>query len=418
MKNFKNKKGKTTQKGFAAFFLTILIMVIIFGSAVSIFVLTYIEQQITQNIVKSTQSYYAAEAGTEDILLRLIKDMEWSSPYTLNVGEGETTVNVSDVFGGSRTIVSEGNVSNKIRKTEIVYEISSDNISFYYGAQIGEGGLLMDNGSFVEGNIFSNGDITAESATEITGSVKVSQVGNYIDGVTIGENAFVDICNNSDITGTLTCTDPGNCTASSVEMLSEEITPLPLPIPSTQIDEWKTDAESGGTYSGDYILTGQSEASLGLIKIEGKMIIQDQAKLDVTGTIWVTGEIVIQNRGRVRLDNDSFGSLGGVIISDDKITLKDKAKALGSGQEGSYLMLLSTFDGDAILIQDDFETDILYTQNGWVIIQDTTGLRSVTGYGVHLKNNAGVIYEVGMEDISFSSGPGGDWQVTSWQEVE
>ncbi len=419
MKNYReSKKNKYREKGFAAFFVTILVMIVVFATATSIFILTYMEQKITRNIIKSTQAYYTTEAGVEDILLRLTEDMNWSTPYTLKLNGGEATLEISDIIGGARTIISEGNISERIRRIKIVYEISSDKTSFYYGAQVGEGGLLMDDGSVVDGNIFSNGNIEASPNTEITGSIKVSQTGNYIDGLSVGKDAFVDICKNSDITEILTCTDPGNCTASSLETLTEEISPLSLPISQNQIDDWKVDAEEGGVYSGDYIIKAWEEESLGPLKIEGKLIVQDQAKLYVTGTILATEEIIVQNKSRIRLDQNSYGSLSGVVISDGKITLQDSAKGLGSGEEGSYLMFLSTGTDDAIIIQDEFETDILYAQNGWITIQDTVDLRSVTGYGIHLKNNVEVIYEVGLENTSFSSGPQGGWQVASWKETE
>jgi len=81
-------------------------------------------------------------------------------------------------------------------------------------------------------------------------------------------------------------------------------------------------------------------------------------------------------------------------------------------------MLISTATGDAITIQDSAETDILFTQNGYILIQNSAKLREISGYGIHLKNSVKIIYEVGLQDTSFTSGPGGTWEVTSWKEVE
>ena len=149
------------------------------------------------------------------------------------------------------------------------------------------------------------------------------------------------------------------------------------------------------------------------------MIIQDKAKLYIIGTIWVTGTITIQNQSVVRLDQEAYGSLSGVLIGDGVITLQNAAKALGTGEEGSYLLIISTNTSDsALTIQDSFEADILFTPNGWIVIQNTADTREVTGYGIHLKNNAEIIYEMGLEDTSFTSGPGGSWKVTSWKEIE
>ncbi|PIW35237.1 MAG: hypothetical protein COW25_00560, partial [Candidatus Nealsonbacteria bacterium CG15_BIG_FIL_POST_REV_8_21_14_020_37_12] len=82
------------QKGFAAFYITLLIMAVILGIAGSIFISTWGEQKISGNIVKSSQAYYIAEAGIEDALFRLSKNPEWvrntGITYQLKVDEATT----------------------------------------------------------------------------------------------------------------------------------------------------------------------------------------------------------------------------------------------------------------------------------------------------------------------------------------
>ncbi len=407
------------QKGFAALFLAILILAVIFALGISITILTLGQQRRARNISLSSQTFYVAEAGVEDALLRLSQNKNWQSLYTFSVDQGSVTVEISDILGGSRTITSTGDILSRIRKVQTVYQISAEEVSFFYGAQIGDGGILMDNKSSILGNVFSNGSITAQDNTEITGTVWVAQTGNQIDGAKIGQDTYVDICQNSEILGTLTTSSDINCTASSFSPLSEEIAKKDLPISQEQIDQWKTEAVSGGVISGDYILQGQQQASLGPRKIEGRMVIQDKAKLSITGTIWVTDEIVIQNNTEVRLDSNAYGSNSGVVISDGRITLQDDAISLGSGQPGSYLLLISTALGaQAIIIKNFFQADILFAQNGFIVVQDSSRLKEISGFGIHLKNSVKIEYEVGLEDASFTSGPGGGWQVTSWKEIE
>jgi len=211
-----------------------------------------------------------------------------------------------------------------------------------------------------------------------------------------------------------------NCPAAgSVKERPSNINPEPLPVSDEQIQGWKNDAVSGGIISGDYILSGFNEDSLGPKKIEGNLITQDQAKLSIAGTVWVTGDITVQNKSRIKLDRDSYSSLSGMIIGDGIITLQDDGKALGSGEEGSYLMVISTnISNPALVIIDSFEADIIYTQNGWILVQNTANVREVTGYGIHLMNNAEIFYEIGLEDASFTSGPGGSWEVVKWKEVK
>lgn len=146
------------QKGFAAFYITLLIMAVILGIAGSIFISTWGEQKISGNIVKSSQAYYIAEAGIEDALFRLSKNPEWvrntGITYQLKVDEATTTVKVSGIIGGSRTITSEGNMKERFRKIEVAYEVSTEKVSFRYGAQVDEGGIIMDDNSQIEGNVF------------------------------------------------------------------------------------------------------------------------------------------------------------------------------------------------------------------------------------------------------------------------
>jgi len=160
---------QNNQKGFAAFLITILILVIMFGIAISFTILTLGQEKIFANVRKSNKAYYLAEAGIEDILLRLVKNKNWTSPYTLNIDGGYTTIDVSEVIGGSRTITAEGNMNDRIRKMQIVYEITAEAISFYYGVQVGDLGLQMDGNAMIHGNIFSNGLISGASNTRIHG---------------------------------------------------------------------------------------------------------------------------------------------------------------------------------------------------------------------------------------------------------
>lgn len=417
------------KNGIVVFYVLILILVVMLGIGVGIFVLTRGEQKILRNITKSTQAYYTAEAGIEDALLRLVKNMNSSNLYSLNVANSTATIEVSDIIGGSRTITSEGNVIDRIRKIQIVYQINSEEVSFYYGAQIGDGGIEMGNNAEVNGNVFSNGNVVAGVNAEITGTAKVAQTGNYIDGGIIGEDAFVDICKNSTIGDALTCASSTNCTAASIETLTEEIATSSLPVSEEQITKWKSDALSGGTTS-DYILDGKVTDYLGPKKITGNMTLDNKATLIMTGTIWVMGDITVKNGAGIRLDPSSYAGQGGILVADGKINIRPGVALEGSGEEGSYLLLVSTnasLDKLAPAINIDNTTigGIFYTPNsydgrngGLIVIKNNVSTRQVTGYKVYLEENAVITYEYGLQDAEFSSGPGGSWKVSSWKEIE
>ncbi len=421
----------SNQKGFAALFIAILILAVIFGIAISLSVLTLGQQRISGNITKSTQSYYLAEAGIEDALLRLSKKMKWSSPYTLNLGGGTSTIEISNIIGGSRTITSTGNISNRIRKIQIVYKISSQKISFYYGAQIGEGGMEMGNNSKVQGNIYSNGSVIPAKGGDkgfIDETVIVAINGNRIEGLQVGKDAKTHTCKDSQIAGILTYVSGGslqNCTAGEfIDAQPNEIPPKDLPISQNQIDNWKSEAEGGGIISGNYTISGKVTQNLGPVKITGNLLVDNNATLNMTGTIWVVGNLRIDNGSTIKLDLNSYWSLSGVIIADGKIKIRPGTYLRGSGEEGSYLLLLSTNSevldttNPAIDIDNNTDAAIFYANQGLIVLRNNIKAREVASYKIFLDNNAEILYEAGLEDATFTSGTGGSWEVAGWKEIE
>lgn len=374
-----------------------------------------------QNKIKSIESYYAAEAGIEDSLLRLKNGMQFSSPNSLVVEDGSAVVEASDLIGGSQTITSQGNVDNRIRKLAVTYSITSDEVNFFYGAQVGEGGIVMGNNSKIEGNVFSNGSISGGG--EITNIVTVANNGNKIEDITVGEDAYVYSCSNANIEGTLYSVSGGtieNCDYDDIEILDNEIEPKDMPISEEQINEWKDDSILGGTISGDYTIT-ESE-SLGPIKITGDLSIGISAALNITGIIYVQGNVTINNNAIIQLDSN-FGSLSGMIISDGKIKINNNVNVQGSGEQGSFLMMLSTnsstdLNDPAIDLYNNAEGAIFYASNGVIYLHNNMNIREATAYKLAMDNGAIISYDVGLENINFSSGPGGSWQIENWEEIE
>ncbi len=416
---------RKNQKGFAAFYLTFLIMMVMLGIGVSIFALTHGEQKISRNVIKSTQAYYVGEAGAEDILLKLIKKKNWTSPYTLNVGDGSTIVEVSNIIGGSRTINSTGDVSNRIRKTQIAYSISSDAISFHYGAQVGNGGMVMGNGSKVLGNVFSNGDVMGGGT--VANSITVAGNGRKIQGIDVGENATVHTCDGADITGTLYYVSGGSYSScqygAAVDIGPNEITPVPLPISSDRINDWKLKAAAGGFITNDVNISGtrsMGPVQIGTTTQPRNLTVGNGDTLKLNGTIYVTGNIIFNQNSIIRLEN-SYGSLSGIIIADGTIMVENGTQLSGSGQPGSYILILSTKNdtvNPVINVRNNAMGAIFYTNSGLIYLKNNMKAREITGYKIQLESNAEIQYESGLENAVFSEGPGGSWEVASWKEIE
>jgi len=161
---------KNNQKGFAVFFITILILAVMFGIGVSLTILTLGEHKISRNTTKSSQAYYIAEAGIEDSIYRIIKSKNYEATNVLNVGEGIAAINIS-TKGDSKVIRSSGEISQIIRKLSVTLSTETTVITFHYGAQVDRGGLEIQTNARVIGNVYSNGSIkgggTDFSYTEI-----------------------------------------------------------------------------------------------------------------------------------------------------------------------------------------------------------------------------------------------------------
>jgi len=423
--------------GFVAFFITILVLAIMLGLAFSITILVLGEQRISKNIVKSTQAYYIAEAGVEDALLRLKENPSMSAfSYVINnIGQGAADVDVSETIGGSRTITSQGDISNRIRKIRVVYAVDTDEVSFYYGIQVGDLGLEMNGNALVHGNIFSNGTIKGASNTKIYGDAISAGPTGKISSIKIeddegGGNAWATTLEDCTIDGDAHYINIINSSVGGSHFTPEQgPDPESMPISNNDITEWKSQAAVGGTISG-YSLGGNDQDSLGPIKVQGDMTVDSNAILEVTGTIWVTGDLTLSSNVILYLDSN-YGSNSGVIVVDGSISVDGNVILCGSEgynggcnpSVGSYLMLLSTKsssdpDNPAIYATSNTETAVLYASDGFIRLGSNASLKEATGYGIYMDSNAEVTYELGLADTKFSSGPGGSWQIKDWSEVE
>jgi len=186
-KPLKNK-SVFSQSGFAALLSTMIVMTIVLIVIAGLSLVTLMEQKISANVVHSAQAYYAAESGIEDSLYRLIKGKDYSTTNNLPVGAGNVAVTISE-SAGQKNILAEGQKSDRFRKLQIKLNTGGQDTSFYYGVQVGEGGLIMDNNSRVQGSIYSNGSIQGSQGATITGDAWVANVSLSPDQQSLSNNS-------------------------------------------------------------------------------------------------------------------------------------------------------------------------------------------------------------------------------------
>jgi len=397
------------------------------------------EQKIATNVVKSTQSYYAAESGIEDALLILKRNPQLSpTSYTLNVNGTTASVTIPTIIGGARTITSQGNNNSVVKNIQTVYSIDSQGVSFHYGAQVGEGGLTMGSNSEIRGNVFADGNISGSG--NITGNVIISGNGHSIDDTDVEGDVLAYSClSSTNVGGNLTYVTGGLHTCAvdgSTSLQFNEVAEQGLPITQNQIDDWKAETASGTpksaytigsnatvTEDSSVVITGNMSLGnnatwnlMGFTKVIGNLTIGSNARVNISGTLYVTGAIGFGSNSITQLSN-SYGSQSGVILSDGIITVNNNSILRGSGQAGSYILILSTSSSSsAIGVGNNATGAIFYTNNGGVRINSNAIVREVTGYKVSLGSNVILKYETGLANIFFYSGPGGGWKVTNWLE--
>ncbi len=144
------------------FFLSISLTVVL-GIAAPILK----QVKIAGDVVRSKASYYLAEGALEDGLYRLKNAKNIVSGDTIVVN-GYTTTLTLTTTGTGKIIEATSNRGGIVRKMQ-AQVVQGAGIAFNYGLQAGNGGVTMDGGSSIDGNIYSNGSINAINAT-ITGS--------------------------------------------------------------------------------------------------------------------------------------------------------------------------------------------------------------------------------------------------------
>lgn len=363
---------------------------------------------------------------------------------------GEFDVSIATISGTLKEITTTAYVPNRTapratKQAKVQVQTNTQVISFNYGVQVGDGGLDMSNNAQVNGSVYSNGPITIANGARITGTANSAGASGLFDGnnnnsvdgsvyahtirdTTIGGSAFGYSLSNTTVGGNAefysisSCTIGGNAsytTKTSCTIGGSQTTPYAgypdpaaqdFPISDQQIADWKTQAAAGGTLTGSYTLTNQSQASLGPKKITGDLTISNGSTLTITGPLWVQGTITLQNQSVIRLD-PSYGNLSEALVADGVISITNNGSFQGAGA-GSYILLITTSNStSAFNLNNQTSTMIAFARNGTVVVSNNAGAKEVLGYRIQLQNQATITYESGLANLNFAGGPGGSWQL-------
>jgi len=248
-------------------------------------------------------------------------------------------------------------------------------------------------------SIYTGGLTTKIDNVDINGSAHA----NTIKDLSVGGDAYYQTITNTNVAG---ASHPGTSDPGPVDM----------PLSDAMIDQWKADAAAGGTITGDATYDGTT-ASLGPKKITGNLTIANGASITVNGTLYVQGDVLIENNAVVSLAA-GYGSGSGVIIADGKINISNNVAFNGSGAQSSYVLILTTNTSldsanPAMSLSNNSDNSVFYASDGVITIANNAVVKEVTGFKIDIANNASVQYESGLSSVNFSSGPGGSWVLRS-----
>lgn len=290
---------------------------------------------------------------------------------------------------------------------------SLDSSNYWYWsndlAQSYNGGLPKWSSNWQTGNplwVTISGDLGFKTwmggvVTSITGGngavVNGSVHANTISNLTINGDAYYSVIVGSTVNGS---SYPG----------STDPTPTVFPISDVNITAWKQEAEAAGVTEGSLAFGNNCTVSLGPAKITGSVSFGNGCAVTVKSPLWIAGAMSAGNTTVFKLD-PTFGASSGVIIVDGAASMGNGNDLRGSGTQGSYLMLLSTFSGTALTMGNSSVSGIVYAPFGVVALSDGASFKEITANGITMGNTATLNYETGLANTFFTSGPGGSYSL-------
>lgn len=448
----------------AVMFFVIISLVVVTGISTSVF-----RDYVTvREFEKSKGAYYLSEAGSEDAMYRIMNLDAIDAQEIISLDGNKATTTITTISAIKKTIGSIGDILFNTRRVKSTLTVVSG-ASFNYGVQAGDGGVYMSSTSAITGNLYSTGPvcgggkigsncINGSSATDniVTGTVLVATTtsNGVITNITnqgaasmYANKIYSSIIASTTVTcNTISGSNRGSCTYPWGTQ-----TPVALPIQRPQIESWESAATAGGvitqaectahlegdgSYEYKYIV--DSSRNLGPIEIQCDLEIVGALSgsgptITLMGPVWVKGNIDIEGYLTVRVDPSLTGQgLSMVMIADNPsdlidsstIDVKDDNPVFEGAGTNSWVMLLSENNGaslgtisEAIEVQDGATGEvILYARLGDILLSNNTSAREVTGYKITLENSANITYQSGLQNVLFTSGPGGVWTIQDWKE--
>jgi hypothetical protein len=432
----KNRECSSPESGQAMITAVVLLLFVSVAIMLGLGSVVIKNTKITQGFTQSKQSYLTAESGVEDIAYRIKKSKAFASPEVLVLNGAIATTTITNV-GGTKDILAIADIGSRVRKVKIQVSEATTGVGFVYGMQVGEGGVSLEGQAEVIGNLYSNGPVTGQNNNQniVRGDIVSAGPSGLIDTVWSTSTVRAHSITNSKIdkdayyqsidgaTIVLGVKYPGSADQATTSM----------PIAESTIDDWEAGAAAAQVISSPCPYEINANITIGPVKINCDLKINNDPTITLGGNIWVAGNIEVTNRATIQI-TPSFGNKSIAIIADkpsdritsSKIKLTNTTDYIGSGSGNSYVLLLSRNrdsklggGNKAIEVSNTATGDLLvYSSEGEVELSNNTNMKEVTAYKIRAKNSTKVVYEIGLASTLFSAGPSGGSVITGWQEVK
>ena len=401
--------------------IALLFMAILLFSSASLVGYAVLQKEGEAQAIRSDQGLFLAEGGIDKAIYQLNQNSTYSGETGISLGAGQIDIAVANIDASDRLVTVTANIPSdaspqltRVIKTQV--NLNSTVIAFNYAIQIGTGGMSMSNGSSANGNVYSNGTISGTGT--ITGDAVVAGASNSLNGISVGGNAYAHSIINSTITKDAYYQNISGSTVGGTSHPGSTDQPTKsMPISAAQITAWEEQATAGGVISGNQNISGTQ--SIGPKEIDGNLTIG--GTLNMTGIIWVKGNITFSNNANLTID-PSLGGSGTVLIADNPsnlitsslVSVSNNSVMTGDGNPTSFPLVLSTnTTAAAVSFSNNSQGGIYYAANGGASLSNNAFADELTANSIVLSNNAKINYTSNLSSASFSSGPGGAWQVTS-----
>ncbi len=431
------KQKKTNEDGQVMMIVMILVLSGCLVMAGGLLALVRGQVRVVTELSLSKTSYILAEGALEEVVYRHMNNMSVANTETLTkngIDVETTSTNVSDDI----EVLAVGDDHGRIRKVEALL-IEGDGKSFSFGVQTDNGGMLLENNSSINGNIYSNGPIIGSNLNDINGAAISAGPSGYISEIHATDSMYANSIEDSYVEGDAyyTTIDAATVVTGTKYPGFPDLATTTLPITDNLLDDWEAYAASSSVMSAECAAAGghliyTTDVTLGPAKIPCDVSFDLSPKVTVSGVLWIEGDLDFSQGPEFYVD-PAIGNKSIPIIVDDPsdrtnsgtILMQNSGDWIGNGNR-SYLLLVSRNEDAELggsnaaieIEQSNGGALLVYAGHGEILLENNTDLTEITAFRVHLRNNTEVNYDTGLASAIFYIGPGGGYTIDTWEEVE